>query len=161
MENYLVLNGQKIELTPEQYQEVCNAVSLNEKSPFEKRGEDETYYYIDRDGLVCQDKEQGLCIDALLYANANYCSNKKLMIKRANYEALERVLWRFSEENGGAGTYSICYDEQTGDWETVVRTGNIFMPGQTFCSKEVALRAIEVTKKWLSSSGLAPKDVFF
>lgn len=40
MENYLVLNGQKIELTPEQYQKVCNAVSLNEKSPFEKRGED-------------------------------------------------------------------------------------------------------------------------
>lgn len=25
MKNYLVLNGQKIELTPEQYQEVCNA----------------------------------------------------------------------------------------------------------------------------------------
>lgn len=36
MENYLVLNGQKIELTPEQYQEVCNAVSPK-KSTFDKK----------------------------------------------------------------------------------------------------------------------------
>lgn len=36
MKNYLVLNGQKIELTPEQYQEVCNAVLLETKSPFDR-----------------------------------------------------------------------------------------------------------------------------
>lgn len=161
MENYLVLNGQKIELTPEQYQEVCNAVSLNEKSPFEKRGEDETYYYIDRDGLISRGKEQGLCIDALLYAGANYCSDRKLMKKRSNYEALERVLWRFSEENGGAGVCSICYDSQTGDWKTIVKTGNISMFGPTFCCKKVASRAIEVAKEWLSENYFAPEDVFF
>lgn len=161
MENYLVLNGQKIELTPEQYQEVCNAVSLNEKSPFEKRGEDETYYYIDRDGLISRGKEQGLCIDALLYAGANYCSNRKLLEKRSSYEVLERVLWRFSEENGGAGTYSIRYDSRTGDWKTIEKTENISMFGPTFCCKEAASRAIEVAKEWLSYNGLAPKDVFF
>ena len=161
MKNYLVLNGQKIELTPEQYQEVCNAVSLNEKSPFEKRGEDETYYYIDRDGLISRGKEQGLCIDALLYAGANYCSDRKLMKKRSNYEALERVLWRFSEENGGAGVCSICYDSQTGDWKTIVKTGNISMFGPTFCCKKVASRAIEVAKEWLSENYFVPEDVFF
>ena len=42
MENYLVLNGQKIELTPEQYQGVCNAVSPK-KSPFDRKEKDETY----------------------------------------------------------------------------------------------------------------------
>lgn len=161
MENYLVLNGQKIELTPEQYQEVCNAVSPKEKSLFGRKEMNKTYYYIGDDGLVSQGKEQGLCIDALLYANANYCSNKKLMQKRSIYEVLERVLWRFSEENGGAGTYFIYYDGQTGDWETGVRTENIFMPGQTFCSMNIAQRAIEVAKEWLSYNGLAPKDVFF
>lgn len=160
MKNYLVLNGQKIELTPEQYQEVCNAVSPK-KSPFDRKERNEIYYYIGDDGLVSQGKEQGLCIDALLYANANYCSNKKLMQKRSIYEALERVLWRFSEENGGAGVYSICYDSQTGDWETTVKTGNISMFGPTFCCKKVASRAIEVAKEWLSYNGLAPKDVFF
>lgn len=160
MENYLVLNGQKIELTPEQYKEVCNAVSLK-KSPFEKRGKDETYYYIDMDGLISHGKEQGSRIDALLYAEANYCSNMKLMEKRSNYEVLERILWRFSEENGGAGVFSICYDNQTGDWETTVRTKNISMLGPTFCSKKVARRAIEVAKEWLSVNDLAPEDVFF
>ena len=160
MENYLVLNGQKIELTPEQYKEVCNAVSPK-KSPFEKRGEDETYYYIDDDGIVYSVKDRGWVVDTLRYGNANYCSDRKLMKKRSNYEALERVLWRFSEENGGAGVCSICYDSQTGDWKTIVKTGNISMFGPTFCCKKVASRAIEVAKEWLSENYFAPEDVFF
>lgn len=161
MENYLVLNGQKIELTPEQYQEVCNAVSLNEKSPFEKRGEDETYYYIDRDGLISRGKEQGLCIDALLYAGANYCSNRKLMEKRSNYEVLERVLWRFSEENGGAGSYTIYINIDKNRWDVLDIRISAVLFGPTFCSHQVANEAIEVAEKWLSSNGLAPEDVFF
>ena len=56
---------------------------------------------------------------------------------------------------------SICYDSQTGDWKTIVKTGNISMFGPTFCCKKVASRAIEVAKEWLSYNGLAPKDVFF
>ena len=160
MENYLVLNGQKIELTPEQYKEVCNAVSLK-KSPFEKRGKDETYYYIDRDSLISRGKEQGLCIDALLYAGANYCSNRALMEKRSNYEVLERILWRFSEENGGAGAYFICYDKKIGDWAITNTPTYILLLSPTFCSKAIALRAIEVAKKWLRENDLKPEDVFF
>lgn len=161
MENYLVLNGQKIELTPEQYKEVCDAVSLKEKSRFDRREKNEIYYYIDCDGLASFSREQGCAADLLRYASANYCSNKGLMKKRADYETLERVLWRFSEENGGAGVYSIRYESHEGDWETTVRTGNISMFGPTFCCKTVALRAIEVAKGWLSENDLAPEDVFF
>lgn len=161
MENYLVLNGQKIELTLEQYQEVCNAVSQKKKSPFDRKERNETYYYIGENGLVYLCKEQNYCIDILRYGNANYCSDKDLVMKRADYEALERVLWRFSEENGGAGVYSICYDKQTGDWETAIRTKNISMLGPTFYSKKVASCAIEVAKKWFSDKNLAPEDVFF
>lgn len=160
MKNYLVLNGKKIELTPEQYKEVCNAVSLK-KSPFEKRGKDETYYYIDKDGLISRDKEQGLCIDDLLYAGANYCSNRKLMEKRSNYEVLERILWRFSEENGGGGAYFICYDKEIGDWAITNTPTYILLFGPTFCSKVIALRAIEVAKEWLRENDLKPEDVFF
>ena len=160
MENYLVLNGQKIELTPEQYQEVCNAVSPK-KSPFDIKETSEIYYYIDNDGMVYSVKDRGWVADDLRYGNANYCSNKSLMMKRADYEALERVLWRFSEKNGGGGVYSICYDKQTGDWETDVRTGNILLLGPTFCSKAIALSAIEEAKKWLHENDLKPEDVFF
>ncbi len=161
MENYLVLNGQKIELTPEQYKEVCNAVSLKEKTPFDRKEKDEAYYYIGDNGLVYFHEEQEWTIDILRFMNANYCSDKKLMMKRANYEALDRVLWRFSEENGGAGVYSICYDKKTGEWETAMKTGNILIHGQTFCSKNIALRAIEVAKEWFSDRNLTPEEVFF
>lgn len=161
MENYLVLNGQKIELTLEQYQEVCNAVSSKKNSSFDRKEKNETYYYIDENGVVCSRKEQNWGTDVSRYKNANYCSNKELMARRSNYETLERILWRFSEENGGAGVCSICYDSQTGDWETTVKTGNISMFGPTFCCKKVASHAIDVAKEWLSYNGLAPKDVFF
>lgn len=160
MENYLVLNGQKIELTPEQYQEVCNAVSPK-KSPFEKSGKDETYYYIDNDGIVYSAKDRGWVVDDLRYGNANYCSNKELMVKRSDYEALERVLWRFSEAGGGAGFYSICYNKKVGDWKATKRAVDVLIPGPTFCSESVALCAIEVAKKWLSDNDLTPEKVFF
>lgn len=160
MENYLVLNGQKIELTPEQYQEVCNAVSPK-KSPFEKRGEDEIYYYIDNDGIVYSAKDRGWVVDDLRYGNANYCSNKELMVKRSDYEALERVLWRFSEASGGAGFYSICYNKKVGDWKATKRAVDVLIPGPTFCSESVALCAIEVAKKWLFGNDLTPEKVFF
>ena len=161
MENYLVLNGQKIELTPEQYQEVCNAVSPKEKSLFGRKERNEIYYYIGDDGRVGFSKERDWCADILRYGIANYCPDKDLAMKRSNYEALERILWRFSEDNGGAGVCSICYDSQTGDWKTIVKTGNISMFGPTFCCKKVASRAIEVAKEWLSENYFAPEDVFF
>ena len=161
MENYLVLNGQKIELTPEQYQEVCSAVSSKENSSFDRKERNEIYYYIDENGVVCSRKKQNWGTDVSRYKNANYCSNKELMMKRASYEVLERILWRFSEENGGAGIYSICYDKKTGKWKTAERTANYFILGPTFCSENIALRATEVVTKWFSDNGLTSTDIFF
>lgn len=160
MENYLVLNGQKIELTPEQYKEVCNAVSPKENTPFSKK-ENRIYYHIGDDGLVSITTDQRLFIDGLRYENANYCSNRDLMVKRANYEALERVLWRFSEENGGAGCYTIYINTDKNSWSTLDIMASTVLFGPTFCSRQVALRAIEVARKWLSDHCLKPKDVFF
>ena len=160
MENYLVLNGQKIELTPEQYKGVCNAVSPK-KSPFDKKETSEIYYYIDNDGEVDSAKDRGWVIDDLRYGNANYCSNKDLMMKRADYETLERILWRFSEDNGGRGAYFICYDKKIGDWAITEIPAYILLLGPTFCSKNIALCAIKVAKKWLYENNLKPDDVFF
>ena len=160
MENYLVLNGQKIELTPEQYQEVCNAVSPK-KSPFDRKETGEISYYIDNDSLVYCSTDRGWAGDTLRYGNANYCSNKELMEKRSDYEVLERVLWRFSEKNGGSDLYSICYNKTIEDWKVTKRAVNVLIPGPTFCSEIVALRATEVAKEWLSDNDLTPEKVFF
>ena len=161
MENYLVLNGQKIELTSEQYQKVCNVVTSKKKTPFDRKEKDETYYFIDNVGIVDSVKDRGCVADDLRYGNANYCSNKELMVRRADYEALERVLWRFSEENGGRGVYFICYDKKIGNWAITETPAYILLLGPTFCSKAIALGAIEEAKKWLRENGLKPEDVFF
>lgn len=160
MENYLVLNGQKIELTSEQYKEVCNAASPKKNSPFSKR-EDGIYYCIGDDGAVFAVKDQGRRADARRYKVANYCSSNGLMIKHAWYEELERILWRFSEENGGAGKYFICYDKQNGKWGVVTIPGGMLAFGPTFCSKDAASRAIEEAKTWFFDNALIPEDVFF
>lgn len=161
MENYLVLNGQKIELTPEQYKEVCNAVLLETKSPFDRREKGEAYWFIGDNGLLCGTGERSRCIDSIHHGIANYCSNKELMEKRSNYEVLERILWRFSEENGGGGAYFICYDKKIGDWAITNTPTYILLLGPTFCSKAIALGAIEEAKKWLYENNLKPEDVFF
>ena len=161
MENYLVLNGQKIELTPEQYKEVCNAVSPKKKSPFDRKERNEAYYYIGENGLVYLCKEQNYCIDILRYGNANYCSDKDLVMKRADYEALERVLWRFSEENGGKGHFTIYYNFQDKRWKVMDIITPFLLFGPTFCSRQAANEAIKVAKKWFSDKNLAPEDVFF
>lgn len=161
MENYLVLNGQKIELTPEQYKEVCNAVSPKKKSPFDRKERNEAYYYIGENGLVYLCKEQNYCIDILRYGNANYCSDKDLVMKRANYEALERILWRFSEKNGGAGSYTIYIDTDKNRWGVLDIKVPAVLFGPTFCSRQAANEAIEVAKEWLSSNNLELRDVFF
>ena len=160
MKNYLVLNGQKIELTPEQYQEVCNAVSPK-KSPFGRKERNEIYYYIGDDGFVYSSKDRGEVADTLHYGNANYCSDKNLMKKRSNYEALERILWRFSEDNGGAGSYTIYINIDKNRWGVLDIRISAILFGPTFCSRQVANKAIEVAEKWLSSNNLEPEDVFF
>lgn len=161
MENYLVLNGQKIELTPEQYQEVCNAVSPKEKSLFGRKERNEIYYYIGDDGRVGFSKERDWCADILRYGIANYCSVKDLAMKHSNYEALERILWRFSEDNGGAGSYTIYINIDKNRWDVLDIRISAILFGPTFCSRQVANEAIEVAEKWLSSNNLEPEDVFF
>ena len=157
MENYLVLNGQKIELTLEQYQGVCNAVSPK-KSPFDKKETSEIYYYIDNDGVVDSVKDHGWVADALRYRNANYCSNKELMLRRANYEAFERILWRFSEENGGPGNFYPCWGFKDG-WDNYCIT-DAHSFGPSFVSEKILRDAIKHGKKWLQSVGLTEADIF-
>lgn len=158
MKNYLVLNGQKIELTPEQYQEVCNAVLLETKSPFGRREKGEAYWFIGDDGLLCATGERSRCIDNLHHGIANYCSNKELMARRANYEAFERILWRFSEENGGPGNFYPRWGFKDG-WDNYCIT-DAHSFGPSFVSEKVLRDAIKHGKKWLQSVGLTEVDIF-
>lgn len=97
MENYIMLNGKRIDLTAEQ---VETLVGKKEKDPFE-RVKGGAYCYIDNDGRVETQWDEFVGIDNDRYEAGNYCTDKELMEQRALHETLNRLLWRYSMQHGG------------------------------------------------------------
>lgn len=151
MKNYIVINGKKAELTKEQLEKLGIEVKNN---PFE-RIIGERFLYIDYDGEIKTTTDCGNYYDEEgnepAYEVANYCRDRKIMEQRALHETLNRLLWRFSMQNGG--------DEI--DWKKIAQskwriyfdyfmdkfyTANVAFTKDNctyFISKEVANRAIE------------------
>lgn len=103
MENYIVINGKKIELTPEQLKAL--GIEMKVKNPFEYAEIDRNYYFIESYGAVMKDtldisQEKHLRCSRLKDI-ANYCADKDLLQQQAYHETLNRLLWRFSMEHGG------------------------------------------------------------
>lgn len=98
MDNYIMFEGKKIPLTKEQVAELKNQYKF--KSPFERRGRNEKYYYIDEFGDVWGRAEVFIIDDDVHFGTANYGADLELMRQRALHETLDRLLWRFSIENG-------------------------------------------------------------
>lgn len=107
MGNYIMLDDQKFELDnvlAEKLRATINNQKLeNEKkrNPFERQKKELFYYFIDIDGTIGEYKERFDASDDDLYNIGNYCTDKKLMEQRVLHETLNRLLWRFSLENGG------------------------------------------------------------
>lgn len=86
------------------------ASTVQTKSPFDRAEMDETYYLIDTDGTVHDLIEAYDEIDEAVYDAGNYCTDEKLLYQRAMHETLNRLLWRYSEENGGSGNWKTSND---------------------------------------------------
>lgn len=101
MENYIVINGKKAELTEEQLKSLGIETKKIEtpKEKFERKF-NQRYYTIRNDGIIYETEEQYANFDDNVYNVANYCTDKELMEQRALHEILNRQLWRFSCENG-------------------------------------------------------------
>ena len=98
MENYLMINGKRIDLTEEQVEMLSEG--YRKEDPFERRI-NEKYYYIELDGEVETSIDTGTDVEDNAHAAANYCTSKELMEQRALHEILNRRLWRYSEQHGG------------------------------------------------------------
>lgn len=123
MENYIVINGKKAELTKEQLKAL--GIKTNE-NPFDRAEHGNLFYNIGPDGKLYKNYE---CINENItitmydnyYATANYCTDEKLLKQRALHETLNRLLWRFSCENGELENkwnndnfhYSIYWDKKS------------------------------------------------
>lgn len=159
MDNYIMFEGKKIPLTKEQVAELKNQYKF--KSPFERRERNEKYYYIDEFGNVCGRAEDFIIDNDVHFGVANYGADLELMRQRALHETLDRLLWRFSIENGEmdnpwdirSNHYYIKVNKESKRPEFTVH-GDFFKKGNTtyFLSKELAYRAIdEIIKPFMKA----------
>ena len=147
MENYIVINGKKAELTPEQ----LKALGLEReiKNPFERK-RTQRYYAIGVDGRLdtyIDDHDQA---DDTFYAVANYCTDREMMQQRALHETLNRLLWRYSMEHGGSEIdwnnhkekSSIVYDHCTKNWSVSVGVSIQYIGAPYFATRKTAYDAL-------------------
>ena len=98
MENYIVINGKKAELTKEQL--IALDIEVEKEDPFEMKNAD-YYYFIGGAGNIIYDYPSNIPLTKLRYNVGNYCTDKVLMEQRALHETLNRLLWRYSMQHDG------------------------------------------------------------
>lgn len=131
--------------------------SAEKRNPFKRVGDGKSFYGIDSYGEVVNAIEGVGCSAPDLFEVANYCTDKKLLRRRALYEKLERCLWRFSMENGGSGKYCPILDRAARRWSITCTEIQRF--GPSFKTYEACQRAIdEVIKPMLD--GIAEEEIF-
>lgn len=154
MENYIVINGKKAELTEEQLRQL--GIEVEKKTPFKRVPDGKSYYYIEYSGEVRSDTDYRVESDDKCYAAANYCTDPNLMQQRAWHETLSRLLWRYSMEHKaerqGNRVWGIRYFRATQtfgplwDFDTCTYMGEIL-----FDTKKIAQNAIdEIVKPFLA-----------
>lgn len=157
MENYIMFEGRKILLTNEQIEMLMDSEKFEEirKNPFKRQLHcGDKYYAISERGIASEYTEVGNVYNRTHFATANYCTDKGLMVQRALHEILNRLLWRFSMENGGENpwgvytcnnNYYIAYDYDTCKPKFTVQFARFFKANGTiyFSSEELAKQAIE------------------
>lgn len=148
MKNYIVINGKKAGLTEEQLKKL--GIEIKENNIFE-RGKDNTYYMIDTTGDVLVYTERKNILNDMCYKIANYCRDRKIMEQRALHETLNRLLWRFSMQNGGdeidwhnniQAKWGVYYDHSNNRFEFFIDYTCKYHE-QYFVSEEIAQRAID------------------
>lgn len=148
MDNYIVINGKKAELTEEQLRAL--GIGVKKKTVFD-REKGEPYYFIHSNGDIVRDIDEEANCDTGCYNVANYCTSLEVMEQRALHETLDRLLWRFSMEHDGdkidwndsdSCKFFIYYNNNCAcfvtDFNTIHQSHEIY-----FDSRDIAIQAIE------------------
>ena len=121
MENYIMLNGNKVPLTDEQVSALLGGKETEyEKVDTFERKMLRRYFYIGNNGEVLDDNDNMGITDGERYNAGNYCRDKEMMNQRAMHEALNRLLWRYSEQHGGDNEW----DNETRHYFISIKRGN-------------------------------------
>lgn len=150
MENYIVINGKKAELTEEQLKAL--GIEIKKESPFSRVEEGRHYYRIDTKGNVCIEEDLKSHMDNRLHNVANYCTDKDLLQQQAYREILNRLLWRYSMEHDGdkieydnenKKKHHIYHDTLNNTWFVDHMYSCYPMGGISFFTREIAENAIK------------------
>lgn len=95
-ENYIVINGKKIELTEEQVKSMLVVVRNN---PFEIVERGKNYFYANRYGDINNSVQCGDSKDDCLFQAANYFNDESFAKQVALHQLLYRKLLKFAYDN--------------------------------------------------------------
>ena len=109
-ENYIMLNGKKIMLTPEQVKLMQE--DKPKKPPFDRADLNDKFYFVESDFNCLRTIENNTELDNYLFECGNYCTDKNIMKQHALHMKLNNLLWRYSMTHGGDGI----------DWNDVSET---------------------------------------
>lgn len=147
-ENYLVLDGKRMELTEEQKRLLNITMRKNPFAPVEKG---ETYYYINKEGLIDNYPNREDSVDISLEKSCNHFNDEAFAEQVTLHQLLYRKMLKFAWDNGYEDTpewngenshWRVYYDSDT---KRFVVSSNESYKQQSvyFSSKEGAECAIE------------------
>ena len=97
MENYIVINGKKAELTEEQLKQL--GIKTKEKeNPFTRKI-DKSYFYISAGNALMTDVDNNTVVDIALYDNLNYFNDYNFTEQVALHQLLNRKLLKYAWDN--------------------------------------------------------------
>lgn len=148
-ENYIVINGKKIELTEEQIKELNLDIELERRNPFTRFND--KYYYIEETGRICMYYDSQDPLDKKLYNNTNYFNDNDFAEQVNLHQLLYRRLLKFAYDNECEDTaewneinahWCIYMDTRSNRWDVTYYVSMKFYDVY-FSSEKGAKRAIE------------------
>lgn len=155
MDNYIYIDGVKVQLNDSQISELRAVLEKREtkKNPlFKRQRYGDEYYHINTSGEVSEVCELGTSFDSVRYDNANYCTDEELLKQRALEEILARRLWRYSMEHGGdkidwsnnqQDKFVIFWDVVNGSFDISYNVDCQIISTPYFVNRETAMNAIK------------------
>lgn len=151
MDNYVMINGKRVELTDEQVKAI-SAESVEMKiNPFNRMGLGSYYYVPHYDGTARTFTEDNSITDTFMHLNSNYFNNKSFAQQVALHQLLYRKLLKFAYDIGCEDT--AVWDTNNEHWYILYNSANYRFVTDNHCtfkmttvyfsSKEAAKRAIK------------------
>lgn len=103
--NYIVINGKRVEITEEQSKTFGFDALLVRKNPFIRVKPGSVYYYLDAENHITEVSEAHDDVDNSLHAVNNYFNDESFANQAALHQLLHRKLLKFAYDNE-------CEDDQ-------------------------------------------------